>query len=207
MWGLTHLTILDRFCKLQNKVIRAIKFKDNYTHATRLFYDLKFHKLHDIHTLNLLCFVYNSRHQNSIHPFSDFFVPVSASHNHGTRQASKGDIFMQRFNTTHYGKRSAKYAGAILWNNLAPAMREIPSYKMFKKQLQPFYLASDASINLTGYHLPLADPQATNFFCQNPCPGDSFPGAKLRSPGRKKRNKIPTPGHNLPGSNAKISMT
>ena len=114
--------ILDRFCKLQNKVIRAIKFKDNYTHATPVFYDLKFLKLHDIHTLNLLCFVCNCRHQNSFHPFSDFFVPVSASHNHGTRQASRGDIFMQRFNTIHYGKRSAKYAGAILWNNLAPAM-------------------------------------------------------------------------------------
>ena len=43
----------------------------------------------------------------------------------GTRQASRGDIFMQRFNTTHYGKRSSKYAGTILWDNLAPAMREI----------------------------------------------------------------------------------
>ena len=94
VWGLTHQTILDRLCKLQNKVIRAIKFKHNYTHATSLFYDLKFLKLHDIHTLNLLCFVYNCRHQNSIHPFSDFFVPVSASHNHDTRQALiKGRYF------------------------------------------------------------------------------------------------------------------
>ena len=139
VWGLTHPTILDRLCKLQNKVIRAIKFKDNYAHATPLFYDLKFLKLHDIHTLNLLCFVYNCRCQNSIQPFSDFFVPVSASYNHHTRQASRGDIFVQRFNTSQYGKRSA---GAILWNNLAPTMREIPSYNMFKKQLQSFYLAS-----------------------------------------------------------------
>ena len=111
---------------------------DNYTHATPLFYDLKFLKLHHILTLNLLCFVYNCRHQNSIHPFCDFFVPVSASHNHGTRQASRKDIFMQRFNTTHYGKRSAKYTGAILWNNLAPAMREIPSYKLFKNSCNHF---------------------------------------------------------------------
>ena len=135
--------------------------------------------------------MHNCRHQNSIHPFSDFFVPVSASHNHGTRQASKGDIFMQRFNTTHYGKRSAKYAGAILWNNLAPAMREIPSYKMFKKQLQPFYLASYASINLTGYHPP---PRATNFFRQNPCPGDSFPVQNSVLRVEKNETKSPPPG-------------
>ena len=68
VWGLTHPPILDRLCKLQNKVIRAIKFKDNYTHAAPLFYDLKFLQLHDIHKLNLLCFVYNCRHQNLIHP-------------------------------------------------------------------------------------------------------------------------------------------
>ena len=97
---------------LQNKVIRAFKFKDSYAHATPLFYDLKFLKLHDIHTLNLLCIVHNCIYQNSIQPFSDFFhIPVSASHNHGTRQASRGDIFVQRFDTTHYGKRSVKYAG------------------------------------------------------------------------------------------------
>ena len=205
VWSLNHPTILDRFCKLQNKVIRAVKFKDNYTHATPLFYDLKFLKLHDIHTLNLLCFVYNCRHQNSIHPFNDFFVPVSASHNHGIRQASRGDIFMQRFNTTHYGKRSTKYAGAILWNDLAPAMREIPLYKMFKKQLQPFYLASYASINLTGYHPPGLTPWPLIFSVKIPSPGTAFQ-CKTRAPGSKKRNKIPTPGHNLPSSNVKISM-
>ena len=31
-----------------------------------------------------------------------------------------------------------------------------------------------AGINLTGYHPPRADCQATNFFRQNPRPGDSF---------------------------------
>ena len=132
-------------------LIEYVNFKTNlsgllyynyYAHATPLFYDLKFLKLHDIHSLNLLYFVYNCRHQNSIQSFSDFFVLVSASHNYRTRQASRGHIFVQRFITTYYGKRSAKCAGAILWNNLAPAMREIPSYKMFKKQLQSFYLAS-----------------------------------------------------------------
>ena len=117
----------------------AIKFEDKYAHVTTLFFDLKFLKLRGIHALKLLCFIYKCRYRNSVQPFSDFFVPVSVFHNQGTRQASVEDIFVRRFNTTHYGKRSTKYAGAILWNDLAPAMREIPSYKMFKKQLQSFY--------------------------------------------------------------------
>ena len=32
----------------------------------------------------------------------------------------------------------------------------------------------NAGINLTGYHPPRADRRATNFFRQNPRPGDSF---------------------------------
>ena len=59
----------------------------------------------------------------------------------------------------------------------------------------------NAGINLT----PQANPRATNFFHQKPHPRDSF---SVQNSGSQveKRNKIPTPGHNLPGSNAKISM-
>ena len=64
---------------------------------------------------------------------------------------------------------------------------------------------TNASIHLTGYHPPRADCRATNFFRQNPRPGDSFSVQNSGPPGRKKRNKISTPGHHLPSSNAKIS--
>ena len=36
------------------------------------------------------------------------------------------------------------------------------------------YTADNAGINLTSYHPPRADCRATNFFRQNPLPGDSF---------------------------------
>ena len=44
------------------------------------------------------------------------------------------------------------------------------------------------------------------FSIKIPTPGQLF-SAKLRPPGRKNETKIPTHGHNLPSSNAKISMT
>ena len=58
-----------------------------------------------------------------------------------------------------------------------------------------------ASINLTGYH----PPGPLNFSVNIPAPGTAFQ-CKTPAPGSKKRTKIPTPGHNLPSSNAKISM-
>ena len=42
---------------------------------------------------------------------------------------------MHRINNIQYGKRSAKFTGAILWNNLDSPMREAPSRKMFKKTI------------------------------------------------------------------------
>ena len=70
----------------------------------------------------------------------------------------------------------------------------------------------NAGINLTGYHPPpppppphQADPQATNFFHQNPYPKTAFQ-CKTLAPGLKNRNENPTPRHNLPSSNAKRSM-
>ena len=70
--------------------------------------------------------------------------------------------------------------------------------------LQLNSLESNASINLTGYHPPRADPGPLIFSVKIPTPGTAFQ-CKTPAPGSKKRNKIP-PGHNLPSSNAKISM-
>ena len=66
---------------------------------------------------------------------------------------------------------------------------------------------SNAGINLTGYHPPpRADCWATNFFRQNPHPRDSFSAQNSGPRVKKNETKIPTPGHNLPCSNAKRSM-
>ena len=86
-------------------------------------------------------------------------------------------------------------------NNGLPAtliLCQMKSIYLFKS---PIY----AGINLTGYHPPRADRQATNFFRQNPHPRDSF-SVQNSSHRVKNETKIPTPGYNLPSSNAKISM-
>ena len=141
VWGLTHPSVLDCLYKLQKKVVRAISFKDRYAHSTPPFHKLKILKIHEVHCLKLPCLVYECTINESVRPLSDFFVPLYSIHNHNTRQASKGNIFLPHIFTTHYGKRSAKYAGAILWNDLQPMIKESCSTNAFIKKLHDYYLS------------------------------------------------------------------
>ena len=94
VWGLTHPTVLDCLYKLQKKVARAISFKDRYAHSIPLFHKLKILTIHDC--LKLLCLVYECKIIEFVRPLSDFLVPLCSIHNHNTRQASKGNIFLPR---------------------------------------------------------------------------------------------------------------
>ena len=142
VWGLTHPTVLDCLYKLQKKVVSAVSFKDKYANSTPLFHKLKIiFKIYDIHSLKVLCLVYECRINKSVGPLWDFFVPLYSIHNPITRQVSKGDIFLPPKATTDHGKRSAYYARAILWNNLQPVIRESCSTNVFEKKLHDYYLS------------------------------------------------------------------
>ena len=116
-WGLTHPTT-DPLFRVQKKVTRAITFSGKFASSSPLFYSLKILKLPDVHKLKLLCFVFECRNCFSLKPFDDYFIPLLSIHDHNTRQSSRGDLFVPRINTTQYGKRTARYAGSVLWNDL-----------------------------------------------------------------------------------------
>ena len=141
VWSLTHPTVLDPLCKIQKKVARAITFNNRYTHTTPLLYNLRLLKIHEIHSLKLLCFVYDCKQGSPLQPVSDYFIPVHSIHDHNSRQSSKEDIFISSVNTTQYGKRTAKFAGSVMWNNLPPSLRKCSSSRNLKKMLQEFYFS------------------------------------------------------------------
>ena len=80
VWGLTHLTILEPLCKIQKKVVRVITLSDKYSHSSPLFHNLELPKLRDIHSLNLLCFVFECKFQAPIVPFKEFIIPLASIH-------------------------------------------------------------------------------------------------------------------------------
>ena len=65
--------------------------------------------------LKLLTFVYKSVNTISPSSFHEFFDLLSNVHQHDTRQACKGDIFLARKNTMQYGLKSIGNAGATSW--------------------------------------------------------------------------------------------
>ena len=140
-WGLTHPTTLDPLFRVQKKVTRAITFSGKFANSSPLFYSLKILKLPDVHKLKLLCFVFECRNCFSPKPFDDYFIPLFSIHDHNTRQSFRGDLFVPKINTTQYGKRTARYAGSVLWNDLPHNLRNSPSPIVFKKQVMKHYLS------------------------------------------------------------------
>ena len=61
------------------------------------------------------------------------FLTLKNVQNHGTRQSTKGNLYLKQIHTTQYGIRSVKYTGSILWNDLPVSIRKVLSLSIFKK--------------------------------------------------------------------------
>ena len=142
IWGLTHPSTLDILFKLQKKAIRIITFNDRYTHTNPLFSQLKILKISDILSFQLLSFIYQCQHDPPVSHFENLVIPLENVHNYGTRQATKGNLYLKQIHTTQYGIRSVKYTGSILWNDLPVSIRKVPSLSIFKKRLKEYFFKS-----------------------------------------------------------------
>ena len=80
-------------------------------HTSLLFHKLETLKLFDIHSLQLLCFVFDCTKEQPLSHLQNFFVPVHSVHKHFTRQVAKQNIYVQNVHTTQCGIRSARYFG------------------------------------------------------------------------------------------------
>ena len=58
-------------------------------------------KLHDSHSLKLLCFVYGCTNNSTTSSFQNFFDQLQTVHIYNKRQASEGNIYLPGVHTTH----------------------------------------------------------------------------------------------------------
>ena len=114
----THIsnpTYLQPLLILQEKILKAITYSSMLDHSNPLFRDLELLKLSDIHSLQLLSFVYDCVNYITLDYFSDssgmLLMLISSA---PARQAIKDNLFLQRRHTTQYGIRSVQYSGAKL---------------------------------------------------------------------------------------------
>ena len=116
--------MIDSTFVIQKKVIRAITFNKGTAHSTPLLDKLQISKLYQIFQPQILSFVFECINNFSPTCFKYYFVSISDIHHIGTRQAKKGDFYVEHRNTTQYGTRSIRYAGARHWNDLPTELKE-----------------------------------------------------------------------------------
>ena len=141
VWGLTNSTYFDLIFVLQKKVLKSITFNDITSPAMPIFRNLELLTLAEIHNLQVVSFVYECVNGLSPSYFGDYFKTLSSTHAMGTRQATMGNLFLQRRNTDQYGIRSVQYSGVKLWNSVPAKIRVSTSVTKFRSELKKYYIS------------------------------------------------------------------
>ena len=141
VWGLTNSTYFDLIFVLQKKVLKSITFNDIASPAMPIFRNLELLTLADIHNLQVVTFVYECVNGLSPSYFGDYFKTLSSTHAMRTRQATMGNLFLQRRNTDQYGIRSVQYSGVKLWNSVPAKIRVSTSVTKFRSELKKYYIS------------------------------------------------------------------
>ena len=142
VWGLTYPTLLNPVFILQKKAVKAMTFSDITTPSLLSFNKLQLLRLTDISNLQLASFVFECVNGLSPQFFENYFTSIASKHGNGTRQSTRGSLFLERQHTIQYGIRSVQYSGAKLWNSIPSEIRLSSTVKQFRTKLNKYYLKS-----------------------------------------------------------------
>ena len=142
VWGLTYDSYLNQSFLLQKKILRCINFQPFTAPSAPLFHSLKVIKLQDMLHLNTSTFAYKAIHKLSPVCFHNYFTPNSSVHRIGTRQSTRGDLFLSLKRTTLYGLQTVQYFGSKLCNALPLFIRVAGSISLFRSKLKAYYIDS-----------------------------------------------------------------
>ena len=96
VWSQTYASYIDPIFKLQKTAVRAITFQPGVSPSLPICKDFQLLKISDIFELQLSTFVVDSVNKTSPSCFHDFFLFQSFVHQYSTRQASQGDLYMSK---------------------------------------------------------------------------------------------------------------
>ena len=142
VWGSVGIRQLNRVLLLQKRVVRLILYKDkrgdDYTlpPSEPLFICLNIMPIHSIYKLRILNFVFKSLKKLCHTQFHTWFSFSSRIHNHETQSSANNNLFIPQIRTTFYGKKSIKYMGPKLWNDLPNSIKFIAKYCTFESKLK-----------------------------------------------------------------------
>ena len=124
LWGQNMNDQTTRICKLQNKALRTIHFKDRYEPVDPLFSKSKILKLQDL-VFSQNCMLVKSFANNTLpSTFKNFFIKTKDVHQQNTTATRNNQYFQQTVNT-QYGALSVKNQSVLAWNSLISKLPNI----------------------------------------------------------------------------------
>jgi len=117
-----------RILRIQRRVIRSMVGVSSRTCCRQLFKELNILTLASLHILEAICFI------------TKYYQSVELNSNvHTYNKRRKMDIHIQSYSIEIY-KKSVINIGTKVYNKLPGCIKEIDSYKVFKKELKSFFL-------------------------------------------------------------------
>ena len=147
VWGQCNETLKERLQCLQNKVARAIAFQryDEANHL-KILNDFEWLNIRHLIDYDLGVLMYKTINEHGPETFKELFKDVSNVHQHNTRSAEQGNLVISRKNTS-IGQQAISYAGAKLWNDIPPEIRNAQSIDTFKARLKDYFLNKQKDMN------------------------------------------------------------
>jgi hypothetical protein len=129
--------VLDKLCKLNNKLIRIILNKKMSTPIMDLYRSLNILPIPLLHEMSLLVFVFKFHHQRSLMPdiFHSYFEFNNQIHSYNTRCNSQ--IHLDNV-SSNFGQRMTAHRACKMWNSLSDELKTYMSISSFKKTLKTF---------------------------------------------------------------------
>ena len=116
----------------QNTALKVLYRKDFYTHTNDLHKDIGLLQIKDIAKQSILKFIHKQQKGETPDAFIDYFPEVNTRHGIPTRQ--QDDMVIPR--CSNFAKKSMRYRGPSLWNQISKETKEIDSTKTFSKHIK-----------------------------------------------------------------------
>jgi hypothetical protein len=141
-WCNANKCKLELLYRQQKHVARLINFKNRFTHAKPLLFEMKILNIYQLNIFNILCFMYKCKTNSSPVSFHNLYTLK-----HRNKYNLRNDhLVRQPFFQSNFGKSSISFRGAFLWNKIVLKHFNFSlqwSYYSFRNKLKEIILSLD----------------------------------------------------------------
>ncbi len=132
VWDNCASKFKDTIQKLQNRACELILKWNRFAHTDEIHHELKLWKQSERRTFHTACMAYRCNHILVPHYLQNIYQPVTAIHQHNTRNATNQNLFIES-SPSESGKGMFRKRSVILFNSLPANVKNAVSLPTFKR--------------------------------------------------------------------------